>query len=96
MEQLTRSLVESHLMSFIEIYSEEQDDGVVRWAWALSPMADGGIYREIVDSELSFKFKSREAAINYAFGWIRRNRKDIEKAAVKEAKEGIRYRASIE
>ncbi|MEN2425946.1 hypothetical protein AA0N74_07890 [Chromobacterium vaccinii] len=91
MEKLTRELVEAQLMSFIELHSEVQRDGVTRWAWALSPMA--GHSAELEDRELSFQYKSQETAQNYALGWIRRNRPDLEKAAVREAQAGINYRA---
>lgn len=94
-ETLTRGLVETHLMSFADVYSEVQRDGVTRWAWALSEAAVG-THPLPENRECSFEFASREAAIKYAFGWIRRNRPELEKAAVQEAKDGIRYRAKKE
>lgn len=94
MEKLTRELIETHLMSFIEIKSEEQQDGVTRWAWVLSPMAGEAFNRQLEDREFSFQYKSHDAARNFAFGWIRRNRPDLEKAAVQESKDGIHYRAT--
>lgn len=93
-EKLTRALIESHLMSFIEIRSEEQRDNVVRYAWALSSMADEARNRNVEDREWSFEFSSHDAARNFAFGWIRRNRPQLIAAAKKEAKDGIAYRAS--
>lgn len=94
MEKLTRDLIESHLMSCINIHSEEQKDGVTRFAWELSTMAVPAGRYEVEDREFSFEFKSFESARNFAFGWIRRNRPCLEKAAKNEAMEGIRYRAS--
>lgn len=47
-----------------------------------------------VGAGYSYEYSSREAAINFAFGWIRRNRPDLERAATAEAREGIRYRAA--
>lgn len=94
MEKLTRELIETHLMSFIEVHSEVQRDGVTRWAWVLSPMAGEAYNRQLEDREFSFEFKSFETARNFAFGWIRRNRPDLERAAVQEAKDGIHYRAT--
>ena len=92
MEKLTRELIESHLMSCINIHSEEQKDGITRFAWELTrrlaPQDDTN------ETEWEYKFKSYETARNFAFGWIRRNRPDLEKAAKSEALEGIRYRAS--
>lgn len=93
-EKLTRELIETHLMSFINIMSQQQDDGVTRWAWTLSEMAEEAYNREVEENEFEFRFSSYEAARNFAFGWIRRNRPEYEKAAVREAKEGIQYRAS--
>jgi hypothetical protein len=94
MEKLTGEIIESHLMSFIEVHSEVQPDGVTRWAWVLSPMAGEAYNRQLEERELMFEFKSFEAARNYAFGWIRRNRPGLERAAVQEAKDGIHYRAT--
>jgi len=94
METLTRDLIEYHLMSCIEIHSEEQRDGVTRFAWSLSEMAVPTGRLEVEEREWSFQYKSFEAARNFAFGWIRRNRPDLESAAKTEAIEGIHYRAS--
>lgn len=93
-EKLTRELIESHLMSFIEIESREQRDGVTRWAWVLSPVAGESHVSDDKDREMSFEFKSFEAARNFALGWIRRHRPMFYAAAVQEAKDGIKYRAS--
>lgn len=38
-EKLTHALIESHMMSYIDIGHAKQCDGAVRWAWRLSPMA---------------------------------------------------------
>jgi len=92
-EKLTRGLVEDHLMSYIEIKSEVQGDGVTRWAWCLSALAGEPPNGEIEKREFSFEFKSHDAARNFAFGWVRRNRPMLERAAVLEARSGIRYRA---
>lgn len=91
MEKLTRALVESHLMSFVDIVSEAQADGVTRWAWGINQEYSNTPYCE--DKEWSFQFKTFETARNYAFGWIRRNRKDLMRAAVSEARKGIEYRS---
>jgi len=87
-EKLTRALIECHLMSFIEI---EKKEGAERWAWGLSEMA---VPRAEAGVDGIYKFTSAQAAQNYAFGWIRRNRPDIERIAMQEAKDGIAYRAS--
>lgn len=92
METLTRDLIEDHLFSCVELMSEKQGDGAVRWAWTLTDMAYQG-QALIHQRECSFEFSSRDAAMRFAFGWIKRNRPDLEAAAVREAKEGIRYRA---
>lgn len=94
MEKLTRELIKSHLMSCINIHSQEQQDGATRFAWELSAMAAPAGRYEVEEREFSFEFKSHESARNFAFGWIRRNRPDLEVAAKNEAIEGIRYRAS--
>lgn len=94
-ENLTRELVESHLMSFIEIQQETGARGVVRYAWTLSPMCGGPINRQMEPAEGRFSYKSAESVRNHAMGWIRKNRPDLEKAAAKEALEGIRYRAYV-
>jgi hypothetical protein len=91
-EKLTRDLIETHLMSCINIHSAEQKDGVIRFAWEL--VMRKAPQDEIEEHEFDHRFSSHEAAKNYAFGWIRRNRPDLEKAAVQEAKDGIHYRAS--
>lgn len=93
-ESLTKELVESHLMSCIDIHSQEQRDGVTRYAWALNEMAEPAGRLAVEDREWSFEFSSRESATNFALMWIRQNRPDLEKAAVAEAREGMRYRAS--
>lgn len=95
MEALTRDLINSHLMSFIETHSAVQRDGVTRWAWSLSEVADSIRRRaEIEDREWSYEFQSFEAARDFALGWIRTNRQDLVRAATQEAKDGIHYRAS--
>lgn len=94
METLTRDLIETHLMSSIDIHSEEQKDGVTRFAWALSKMATPHNDRETDEREWSFEFKSYDSARNFALGWIRKHRPDLERAAKQEAIEGIKYRAS--
>ena len=92
-EKLTRKLIAAHLFSFITL-SSKNVNGVQRWAWALSPMGDN-MQRSMMDeSEDVFKFSSRDTAMNFALGWITRNRPDLEKAAVAEAKQGIAYRAN--
>lgn len=94
METLTSELVDAHMMSFIEIMSEAQADGVTRYAWALSPMAGEPASSGAEDHEWSFEYSSHDAARNFALGWLRRNRPELERAAVKEAWAGIRYRAT--
>lgn len=94
MEKLTQDLIETHMMSFIDIHSEEQNDGVTRFAWALNEMSEPERGREIKDREWSFQYKSFEAARDYAFGWIRRNAPHLVAAAKQEALDGIKYRAS--
>lgn len=91
MEQLTRDLIETHLLSYVEFRSEETRNGT-RWAWCLSPMANASYGSEVAAHEWSFEYKSFEAARNYALKWLRENRKDLEAAAVQEARDGIRYR----
>ena len=93
METLTRELIETHLMSFIEIKSEVQRDGVTRWAWVLSPMAGEPHSRQLEENEFEFKYQSHDTARDYAFGWIKRHRPKLLEAAVDEAKAGIKYRA---
>ena len=90
METLTRELIESHLMSFIET---SEDPSTRRWAWSLSDLATEPA-RTLAPEEGVYRFKTHETARNFAFGWIRANRPDLERAAVHEAREGIRYRAS--
>jgi hypothetical protein len=92
-EVLTRDLIRSHLFSAIEITSQEQRDGVVRWAWCLSPLGRCPPNDNLHRDEDRHYFKSRESATRFALGWVRRNRPDLEAAAVREAKEGIAYRA---
>lgn len=94
MESLTRELIDSQLMIFVEVMSEEQRDGVTRWGWVLTKMAGETESRQLEKREFSFEFSSFETARNYALGWIRLNRPALEKAAVQEAIDGIRYRAS--
>ena len=89
-EKLTRQLVESHLMSFIEICSEKQRDGVVRWAWGLTEMAGA---KQHDGQQFEYKFSSSEAATKFAIGWIKRNNPNLVAIAKSEALEGIRYRA---
>ena len=87
-------LVESHLMSYVEIMSEEQRDGIVRWAWTFSPTAVKEHEKaECEASEWEFRFESHESAARYALGWLRRNRPAWVRAAEKEALEGVYYRA---
>lgn len=92
-EKLTRELVESHLMSFVELKSRVTPRGTTRWAWILSAMA-APERRDLEEDEFEFRYKSQEAARNYALGWIRKNRPDLQKAAVQEAADGIHYRAT--
>ncbi len=92
-ETLTRDLIESHLMSAIELSSAKQRDGVERWAWCLSALGRTPPNDELHPDEDQYKFESRDSAMRFAFGWIARNRPDLERAAVAEAKEGIAYRA---
>lgn len=92
MEKLTRELIESHLMSCVNIHSEEQKDGVTRFAWELTMRK--APQDEIEETEWEYKFSSYSSARNFAFGWIRRNRPDLVTAAKSEAIEGIKYRAS--
>lgn len=94
MEKLTRELINSHLMSFVEIMSEVQADGATRWGWTLSPMVGESYGRQMEDREFSFEFSSFETARCFAFGWIRRNRPDLERAATQEARDGIHYRST--
>jgi hypothetical protein len=95
-ETLSRELVETHLMSYIDTFSARQPDGVIRWAWALSDVArdESSGRTNPLDDEYEFKFRSYEAARDFAFGWIRRNRPALERAAVRDAGEGTRYRAA--
>ena len=94
MEKLTRNLIECHLMSAIEVSGRVQRDGVERWAWCLSAsVVPPSIY--LGAREESFEFQSAETARKFAFGWIARNRPDLERAAVREALEGIAYRARM-
>lgn len=95
METVTAELIDTHLMSFIEIYSAEQRDGVTRYAWNLSPMANAEFRRECEPHEFSYEYESHASARRYAFGWIRRNRPDLREAARHEAIDGIRYRAKM-
>lgn len=93
-EKLTRGLIEDHLFSAIELSSKECRDGNVRWAWCLSPLGRCPPNENLHPDEDQYRFESRETAMKFAFGWIKRNRPDLERAAVAEARDGIRYRAS--
>lgn len=92
-EKLTKELVDAHLMSFVEISPSVGQKGGISFAWKLSNMVDGPINRQLAQTEGKFAFKTAGMALSYALEWIRKNMPDLEQAAVKEAKEGIRYRA---
>lgn len=95
MEKLTRELIDSHLMSFIETSSAVQRDGVTRWAWSLSSVAAHRRgQQEVEGREWSYEFRSFETARDFALGWIRTEMKDLVRAATDAAKEGIRYRST--
>lgn len=92
MEKLTQELIEAHMCSFIETHGKKQGDGVVRYAWGLTEMATG---QRLRDTEFSdYKFESAASAQNFAIGWIRRNKPNLEQIAKNEAIAGIKYRAS--
>ncbi len=95
-EKLTRELIESHLFSAIEVSSKEFEGGAVRWAWCLSRVGRTPPNDDLNDDEDQYRFSSREAAIRFAFGWVARNRPDLERAAVAEAREGLAYRRSVQ
>lgn len=92
-EKVTADLIRLHMMAFVDITPEAGADGVVRWAWNLSPMAEPLTSVEEVGA-MAFepRFTSFEAARNFAIGWLRRHRPQLERNAVIEAEEGVRYR----
>lgn len=96
-EKITRADVEALLFGYIELKSEVQSDGVERWAFDLSSL---GVQTAMLDQPMSwyehhsshefdrYKFSSRNAAMRYAFGWLRRNMPNIEAGAVRELRNG--------
>ena len=91
-ELITKALIESHLMSFIEVHQNKVTQGDGTYAWHLTAMVGGPVNRLLEPGEGQFKFKTAVTAKADALNWIRKNRPDLEKAAVKEAAESIRYR----
>lgn len=98
MEVLTRELIESEFAMIVETKSKEFGSGAVRWSWDF--MREPYTHDTFEDTPMSgtvgdidaFKFRSHEAAWNYAMGWIRRNRPSWWGAAKRQAEEGVRYR----
>ena len=98
-ELLSRELIESHLFSMIDLTDQRQSDGVYRWAWDWSVFGTTFLQEEdqvALDSAPvnTHKFESRDSAMRFAFMWISQNLRNLEDAAINEAREGLRYRAA--
>jgi hypothetical protein len=95
--KFTRADVETELFGFIELLSEVQSDGVERWAFTLSQL---GTRTAMLDNPMSwyeyhcerefekYRFSSRESAMRYAFGWLRRNMPNVEAETVRLLRQG--------
>lgn len=89
MEALSRALVEAQLMSFVDVFSEGG-----HWDWTLNSMADGVTTARPPDDWNHARFATREGAVLNFFRWLEASAPELERAAVAEARAGIRYRAT--
>lgn len=104
-EKITRADVESILFGYIYLSSATQKDGVERWAFDLSEL---GMHAAMLDHPMSWyerhaehefgkhRFSSRDAAMRYAFGWMRRNMPNVESGAMQELRDGAAYRSKLQ
>jgi hypothetical protein len=101
-EKITRADVEALLFGFIELDSRIQNDGIERWAFDLSRFGmekamlhhPSSWYEHHAEHEFGkYKFSNRDAAMRYAFGWLRRNMPNIEPGVIQELRDGIAYRS---